>query len=59
MAYEVKGRIIQNRPLHYHPPKKSPQERVVYTGPLCPRLRPKDGFVQAIGFTAQITELEQ
>lgn len=52
MAYEVKGRVILNRPLRYQPPKKDPRERVVYSGPLNPRLRPKDGFVQAIGFIA-------
>ena len=52
MVYEVKGRIVLNRPLRYQPPKKEPRERVADCGSLNPRLRPKDGFVQAIGFIA-------
>ncbi len=54
MAYEVKGRVVINRPLRYQPPKKDPRERPYWIGPVTPRLRPKDGFVQAVGFTAKI-----
>jgi hypothetical protein len=55
MAYEIKGRVITNRPIRNTTAKRLPVERVVYQRPLCPRLRPKDGLTHAIGFTAQIT----
>lgn len=59
MAYEVKGRLVQNRPLNREHTKRLPVERPVYSGPLNPRLRPKEGFVQAAGFTAEIASPDE
>jgi len=59
MSYQVKGRVVHNRPIHNAVPKRLPIERPVYVGAMLPRLRPKDGLTHAIGFTAKIVSEDE